>query len=123
MAFRRIFKTRMMVKDKVVGAVLRTSTDKTAGRLYFTKEGMRFLEVNDIALKRGDKMDVFFDDETKEIAINRTDNGMFAITLDTENYKRNIQISSKDLEAAVGKTTHYRLATSTCYDLLLIPID
>jgi bifunctional DNA-binding transcriptional regulator/antitoxin component of YhaV-PrlF toxin-antitoxin module len=118
MAFKEIEKTR---KGYMKGAPATFAVNKKGvGSLRFNRAGMNYISGNNIGLKIGDMIRLYYDAETGKVAIKKSKDGQFrlsknSVKLDT------MRISSSDLTGLIQKPGDYEMEKSQAYDLVLIP--
>lgn len=90
------------------------------GRIHFNSLGMKYLKNNNIDLKGGDLVDLYYDSENGRIALKKSDKGCFSIINDQSKY---IKIESSCLIQYISNNSDYmiEILDDNKYNLILNP--
>jgi SHS2 domain-containing protein len=118
MAFEEVLQQRSSPREQL-HAVLSVAK-RGVGNLRITVAGVEKLRELRVPLKCGDRAKVFFDKATGQIAIQKSENGIFKLSRNSQK-NDTMRITSKVLGSKIKKLTRFRMEASGKFDVVLLP--
>ena len=119
MAFVEVERTRFQSGKHGAPAIF-TITKSGAGTLRINVGAMDHLKGNGKNWELGDMVRIFYDPETRKLALTKSPEGKFRLAKNVSG-SNSLRICSKDLLELVKKPTEYEIEESGEYDLVLRP--
>jgi hypothetical protein len=121
MAFEKIHQIRSSSQQKDLHAAF-SSPKSGAGNLRFTVSGLQRLRDLKIDLGANDQVDLFFDRNTNQVALQKAPNGEFKLSRSSPK-NETMRITSKALSLHLKGSTRFRIEASGKFDVVLLPIS
>jgi hypothetical protein len=121
MSFKEIVRTKAVMMRSAYHATYSADKKNTYGTLRITKRGFEFLKTSGIKLGPGDRVKVFYDEDSGRVALKKETGGKFLLTKNGKS-DDSMKIIARDLVPLLKKKTGYDIERSSEYDIVLVPV-